>query len=350
MNILSSLQSTFKIATAITAVIATASLTNCGSGSASDDSTYTIRPKTLEGVTLTMPGDAASFEFIINLGSKTARNNGNTEFGGFIYNRISFSSLLNTIDNQTLTQHWPASIGSATYRYTAINDTSGEIILSAANVNHIDAEFPIPDNLHHYFDPVVTTNGTSSIRLIVSFEDNAGSVAEATVRMEDPDQPFLLDGSSTTSIFTGSFAAEGAPLAPNYNPVFDIENRVSKIALASLSGTNIIFTDSVDDSDNFTLQPSATATGVNFIDEIGQVAYLDDMGDIKIGAADYTYDRTAGTDSANLVLTGGTPDDGTIVLTFISGSSAVQEASGVYTTSSGKSGTFTVPTPIAATT
>ena len=349
MKILSSLKSTLKLATVASAVIATTSLTNCGGGSAADGlESATIRPKTLENVKLTMPGGAVSFEFIRNSASTGAGDNGMTEFGGIIYTKSDKSTDLTTIDNTVLTIHWAEGLEGTTYTYTAINDTSGEITITASNVNHTLEPFDPALRLHHLFDNAATTNGVSSARLIVSFEDNGGSAKDATIRMEDPDEPLAEDGAgpgSSTTVFGGTFTVNGTALPTNYNPNFDGPNRVSKIALASLHGKVIRFVDSTAAASNFTLLPIALASAVNDVDEIGQTTYLDSADQFVTDSADYTYDRTNGTDSGIMILTGTAPAAGTFVLNFLSPSTATQSASGVYSTSGGRQGTFTAQNP-----
>jgi len=65
-----------------------------------------------------------------------------------------------------------------------------------------------------------------------------------------------------------------------------------------------------------------------------------------INGADYTYEQVSETENAELILSGGTNNDGTIILTFTSPATDNQDASGTYTSTSttggSRTGEFTV--------
>ena len=347
MKILSSLKSTLKLAAVSTAAIATTSLTNCGGGgSASGDGEYTLRPKTLEGVTLSL-ANSVSFEFIRNSSSSAATENGDTEFGGMLYTANANAFTANSIDNFPLEIVWPTNIGPSFYTYSAINDTSGVIVVTASNFTFTGL---FPENSHNYFSNVaVDANGGSSARMIVSFLDNGGYADQADIRIEDPENPLadVNGGTVNSTVLTnGQFTVGGGALIASYNTNDDFDNRQSKMSLATIGGNTITFTDDTDTTDNFSLQLTSSATGSLDYDDLGQTVYFDDVGTITVGAADYMYQRILGTDNASLILSGGTENDGTVDLLFLSPFSDYQSSAGVYTTPSGNTGTFVIITTI----
>jgi len=326
MNILSSLKSILKLATVASTALITTSLTNCGGGSAGgDDESYTLRPKTLEGVTLQL-ANSVTFEFVRDSSSSAAINNGDTEFGNFLYTAASDTFTANSLDNTEEEIAWPSSIGSALYTYTAINDSSGVIVVTTSV---IDLKFGTNGD-HSYFSKD-DGNGNTSARMIVTFIDTGGFASTADIRLEDPEDPF-------TVLTSGAFTVDGGALSANYNIPID-DNRQSKLSPETIGGNNIIFTDDSDPTFNFTLVVGVGLSTIDY-DEIGETAYLNDMGDVTVNAAPYFYNRILGTDNASLILEG-TDNSGTTNLLFLSPpTTPYQTASGSYTTPNGRKGTF----------
>ena len=345
MKILSSLKKGLKFAAVATAIIATTSLTNCGGGSGGGGST-TVRPKTLDDVTLTMSGGNATFEFIRGSASGRAIDSNDIETGTFVFSSTSTRAPYRSVENGFVDVIWPRTVGVTAYTYRALNDTSGELTLAVGT----DTQWNIitggtigtftPD--YSYFDGRIVSGaaGPSSLVMLVSFDGSS----TAGIRLDDPDNPTAGTGSSST-FTTGSFTVGGQPLPANYNPTNSSTTQVSEFSLPEITGTNIEFVDTASTANSFSLLPTSTATTVS--GEVGQTIYRDNAGTALGGAADYSYALDAGTDNATMILSGGTPVDGTITLTYTSAASnsdgsQIQQAGGSYTTSSGRSGTFAV--------
>ncbi|MEO1857849.1 MAG: hypothetical protein ABGY95_10880, partial [Rubritalea sp.] len=297
-------------------------------------------------VTLSL-ANSVSFEFIRNSSSSAAIQNGDTEFGGFLYTAGATSFTANSIDSFPVEIVWPTKIGPSSYTYTPINDTSGVIVVTAT-----DFTFTAEGDHSYFSNDAVGSNGESSARMIVSFVDNGGYADRAEIRIEDPEDPTAdVNGGtvSSTVLTEGRFTVGSGALTANYNPNIDSDNRQSKISPAALGGNSIIFTDDVADGNNFTLQLTSSSNGNLEYDDLGTTVYLDENNQPTIDAADYLYKRTLGTDNASLTLTGtddSTPNiiNGTIDLLFLSPVTPYQTASGTYTTPDGKTGTFNVLT------
>ncbi|MFC5050356.1 hypothetical protein ACFPK9_07010 [Rubritalea spongiae] len=353
MKIPSSFKSTIKCATVTAGAILTTSLTNCGGGDG--DSDRTIRPKSLEEVVLTLGGQV-SFEFIRSSNSTNAENNGDTETGTFIYTVNASSSPTiqqNSINDFPITIGWPVSIGSASYQYTPINDSSGELLLTTNDSTFSNFSLAKVETDNNGNERVVNPGNHSywsgTVKLIVSWQDN-GNASSADVRMEDDSSTDVYVNSiggtpvtvSSTSLTTAQFTlATGGALPLNYDPPFDADKRDSKISPTSVGGNSIFFNDLSNSNKDFTLQLTSKGSVIGAqVDDSGSTVYIDHLGDTIINAADYTYDRVTGSDGAILELSGGSPQDGSITLEFTSADTDTQNAGGTYTTSNGDSGSF----------
>ena len=338
MKILTSLKSTFKLAAVAAAVLATTSLTNCGGGGGSGGGDATIRPKTLEGVTLSMSGNNASFQFLRSASSSTAQDNNDVETGSFLFNSQPVRAPYRSVENGFVDVIWPRTVGVTNYSFRALNDTSAELTLTVSSATQWDSiTGPIGTFTadYSYFEGTATP---SSLIMLISF-DGSGS---AGIRIDDPDSPLAGTGSSST-FTSGTFTVDGQPMPAGYDSS-NSNSQSGRLALSSITGTNIEFTDVIS-ANSFSLIPTATATSPS--GEIGQTIYRDSSGTAIGNAADFSYSVTSGTDIATLVLSGGTPIDGTITLTYTSTSASsggfqTQQAGGTYTNTSGGSGTFNV--------
>lgn len=330
------------------AAIAMAGLvfTSCGSGGGGDDGEdkVTIRPKTLDGVSLVMQGSVVAFEFIRGQSSGKAINDGDVETGSFFYGYRGHTMPNTEGLKFPIDVMWPYTIGPATYTYTPTNETSGEIILRSSGFFFDDlAGFGNSEFNHSYFSNEHTP---SSIRMLVTFESSGSVISHVSVRMEDPEVPWIDSGDpdipdfSSTTLSAGSATVGGAPLPVNYNPQDGGFEQHSKISAVKIGGYNVEFVDAVDPAKSFSLQLTSLIEDVDY-DDVGQTTYRDSDGDMVVSAAGYTYARIIETDNASLVMTGGTPQDGTTVLTFLSsGAIATQNYAGTYVTPNGDAGTF----------
>ncbi len=307
------------------ATAAVMTLTHCGSGSAGgDDSPPTIRPKTLDGLVLSLDTNA-TIEFIRNSGTSAAVLSGDVETGTFIYTPTASYNTIRAYDNLNGDQsnfRYPASVSTASYSYRAINESSGELTLTGTGT--IGSTYTgsaggeiLNESWIRLFvssSPQSNLSGSKVARLIISFTSSGSFVTSNTVTLSLPDSAFVttLD---TVRIPTAIKLTTGGAVPENYNPVID-PLAPSKIAPASLSGLLMVATNGTPDpTKDFTLQFVAHASGITGTsgsqpDEVGQLTlrvYNTDVPSILesvTSAANYTWKRTGGTDKGVLVLSG----------------------------------------------
>jgi len=332
--------------------MASLTLTGCGSGGGGgeDEGEPTARPKTLDNVSLTMPFGEVGFSFIRGMSSPKAVNDGDTETGTFIYTFARSSADYESVEGYTIKAVWPYRIGPATYTYRAINDTTGEITLTSSNFMFNDFPAGGSSIIHEFFsnyNAVGDPMPTSTIRMLVSFESTGSTITTTNMRMEDPDTPNIFGGGGPLDLISSSvlgtpiFRVQGSSLPYNYNPVEGPGDRHSKLSIEKLGGTNVEFTDDADVTQSFSMVFTTTGS-LPEIDDVGEASYRSNDGSVVISAAGYSYDRILGSDDALLVVSGGTPNDGTITMTATSVGTTTQDYAGTYVTASGRTGTFLV--------
>ena len=220
MKILSSLKSTFKLVAVSSAVLATTSLTNCGGGNSSDG-TATVRPKTLDGLKLALPGGTATFQFTRGRSSMNAEDNGDVETGSALYTGNNFDKDFITLGGQNMEVFFPESVGSASYAYTPINDNSGELRITAtAPLYDSDYWLEIDDKdssvywylfsrggSNDYYDPVTDTiievqlPTTSTIIINLNFDDKGGDISTLSNFQFAPESVLYSDSYSIIDSF-----------------------------------------------------------------------------------------------------------------------------------------------------
>lgn len=359
------------MACGLAAVGAAAALTSCGGGGggSEDDSPPTVRPKTMEGVVLTLDG-SASFEFLRSAGSSGAVYNNDVETGTFIYTPLLASDVLKFYDNlqgDKSNFRYPTIVNAASYTYHAINDSSGVLRLTGTGV--IDTTYTGTGStilngswirLFYSYSPASLVRNTNLAEIAITFSSNGVFVSSDTVTLRLPESP-VVGTLDTVRIPTALRLAIGTPVPPNYNPTFD-PNRPSRIAPATLANRLLSAVNSAsatDPSKDFTIQfvPEATIPGASLNEESTEVGhgllYVYDPAAVPPGpsavgiALDYTWKRIAGTDKGDLVLSN-VPDNpalpfdsilnGTITLSFMG------TQSGTYSSPAGAdvTGSFTL--------
>ncbi|GAA5495808.1 hypothetical protein Rhal01_01987 [Rubritalea halochordaticola] len=342
-----------KLCAASAVVGSSLTMTNCGGGVSASGSNFTIRPKTLEGLELTLDGPTLKLTFARSATSDSANKSGDSEFGSVLYNYDGDTQVHTSVASTPIDAVWPHNVGEISYEYVAINDSAGELRL---NVN--SADYIIENDAMHgvnrvgpnvnsdinvfYFSGDLTMSTT---RFLMTFTNDGSNLQKVAIRVEPDDETTVrvvnddndadftglltLDQLSFLTEGTLKIAASGGPVPTNYN-VFDNGNDlvVSSIPNASLSGRTVFFTP--DAADPFSLACAANASGAFDVDEIGQCIYREDGGTIITNSADYEYDRLPGLDAAELKLSQTLTIDGTYVMTYTSPESETQRAAGTY--------------------
>ncbi|WP_018969759.1 hypothetical protein [Rubritalea marina] len=357
MNTYAKLKPLGKLAAVTATTLAVTSLTNCGGGGAATDNTI-VRPRTLEQLVITYD-NIVTYEFIRSSASGKAYNDGDIETGSVLYTRIAAEQTHQTASNIDLDVSYPTSINGATYTYQAINDTSGQIQITFTGAEYsglglVDTSGNTPNGRSFTRSHTVnfgngsTTLQNSSSNFTSDFAPYgffSGGIFVASTNLDyDPSDASAVSRTIIANMETrtdsGNIPTAGYDLDP------DFVNRVSKVSPSSLNGYTFNFEDGSDPTDNFSLDFTKSAGLPGSFDEIGTAVFKDDTSTITVGSANYTYTRIGGSDSAQIVISGGTEQDGTIVVEFQSADTVDQNISGTYTTANGNSGTFTAPSQI----
>ena len=302
------------------AVVSTLGLMSCGSGKGDSGIPETARPKTLDEIILTLDGNVR-FEFVRNIGTPAAIQNGDVETGTFFY----------TLGGQQLRQfpnqggdesdtRFPDSISNASYTYQAINETSALLTLRGIGVNDLNTtgSFNASNGSFVFLfnsDSDGTVNNVVEIDLTFNTAGEIVNTGISTVRIPGSLSPEfdVVRMNSTVALLIGG----GVPY--NYLPIED-PLRPSKIAPESLDKRLIQFTNGIPDPTfDFSIQfiSDGTQIGTGVTTEVGQ-GFLRIAGAPQVDAIDYTWERIGGTDAGTLVITrSNTTFDGRYRLNFL---------------------------------
>jgi hypothetical protein len=278
-------------------------LNSCGSGKGGDP-TATTRPRTLDGIVLTLDTNVR-FELIRNIGTPAALANGDIETGTFFYSLggVQLRQYPNQGGDNSDTRY-PDSITNASYTYLAINETSGLLTLTGIGVNDLVTTGVFNANngsftfLFNSGSDLVVNN---VVELDLTFTSNGQTVVTGvtTVRIPGSLQPQY----DVIRVPTTIRLASGGLVPVNYNPTLD-PLRPSRIAPESLNQRNIVFTNGIPDP-NLDFEISFTRESVQTNNriptELGQ-GFLRVAGSPVVNAIDYTWTRIGGTDSATMVI------------------------------------------------
>lgn len=305
------------------AVVSTLGLMSCGSGKGDQTIPETARPKTLDEIILTLDGNVR-FEFVRNIGTPPAIQNGDVETGTFFY--TLGGQQIRQFPNQrgdTSDTRFPDSISNASYTYQAINETSALLTLRGIGVNDLNTTGSFnAGNLSFTFlfnsdslRPV--PNIINEVEIDLTF-NTAGQIVNtgiSTVRIPGSALPEfdVIRMNTSVSLLVGG----GVPY--NYLPIED-PLRPSKIAPESLDKRLLQFTNGIPDPTfDFTVQfiSDRTQVGTGTTTEIGQ-GFLRIAGAPQVDAINYTWERIGGTDAGTLVITrSNTTFDGRYRLNFL---------------------------------
>ena len=324
-------------------------LTQCGGGKGGEDLS-TVRPKTMDGITLTLDTNVF-FDFIGGMNSPRAINNGDVETGTFFYRRggsrfRKYPNARNTVSNSD----WPDGVNTPSYSYRAINASSGILTLKGVATGGLPS---VPAgqwenneswaSFFRYTSPWFDTNDTNTIVLDITFSDQGTIITSNVVTLRIPETEAEFATLDTLRINSTIRLTDGGGVPPNYNPTID-PDRPSRIAPETLDNKLMVATNGIPNPAlDFTLQFTRDSGGIGFgVDnEIGRVILRITTSPID-NAADYTWERIGGTDSGTLTLSNsGTFFDGAYNLDFIG------RENGIYTGDTPQqSGTFTIaPAP-----
>jgi hypothetical protein len=359
MNIFSALKSTFKLAFLSATILATTSLTNCGGGGGGgnkDDAT--IRPKTLDGLLLSMGPGAVNISFVRSASAKYANKSGQTENGAAVYTPIerirSYETVRDIIDTI-----WPLFLNNdLSYTYTAINDTSGLISLTGGDGIFGAEDLTVGDypvNLLYF----AATSETYNINITFGSDGNNLTDSLARIAPDDVLLATIVDDTGVSLVgynisdvtandpATFTFTDEqGQPVPVNYTTETNDDEQVSGISnetlhlrtLSILSDAVALAQPAVTESGAFSFTLDQSIGGIEF-DETGQANYEQPqliVGGVttQVGLSDsgtYTYKRILGTDRAEVRFNGAQINVTKITLDFIGKEGPFQRASGTYT-------------------
>jgi hypothetical protein len=276
---------------------------SCGSGKGGD-ATATTRPKTLDGLVLTLDNNVR-FELIRNIGTPGAIQNGDVEVGTFFYSLggVQLRQYPNQGGDNSDTRY-PDSISNASYTYQAINETSGLLTFTGIGVNDLNTTGGFNANngsFTYLFNSGSDFVPNNVVELDLTFSSNGQTVVTGvtTVRIPGSAAPQYDVIRVPTTIRLSS----GGLVPINYNPEID-PLRPSRIVPESLDNLRFQFTNGIPDP-NFDFTIDFTSESVITVDrvptELGQ-GFLRVAGSPVVNAIDYTWTRIGGTDSATLVI------------------------------------------------
>lgn len=359
MKILSSLKSTFKLATVSMAVLSTTSLTNCGGGGSASNENITIRPKTLDGLTLNISQNLMGFEFRKSRDSSIAEENGQIESGSAIYTNLLRNKVIPSITGKNIEVIAPNSFNSVAYQYTPINDNQGELRIVASGPTYpslIDFVDVLSDAYWLVIPRDAVVPGSDSTIVFNLTFGTDGSVISGIENLQMAPTALanadfielagsinVVDDLRVITTGTLNLAASNAAVPIGYSTI----NELSTLSNSTLNNRTILFTPGAGTTytvDFSTLNNNGLPQGA--FTENGTTLYRDNAGVITPDTGDYIYETIAKTDSATLTLSGGTAVDDIFTLSFTAIEAANQNAAGSYTTASGLSGTFTVNNPL----
>jgi len=307
----------------------------CGGGGGGEGaSEATVRPKTLDALVLKL-GGGVQLEFVRNSVSSGALKDGEEETGAFLYTSKMGAVNFRIYDNIGGSQSnlwWPQEVIGGTYKYRAVNSTSGVLTLKGTGTIQstyysvkgqvLNSSAVIPFIRGSFYDYYINGtyyyyyyyDSTNVVEIDLTFSSSGNSVSTNTVTMRLPESR-LVGSLDTVRVPSSITLNTGGAVPENYNPEID-PNRPSKVAPPSLHNLLISATNGTDVTKNFTIQfvkdgsytgPGNSSAGP---DEIG-TGLLRVAGSPVDVALDYTWRRIGGTDTAQLVLSN-IPDDPTL--------------------------------------
>lgn len=287
-------------------------LSNCG-GAGGDGGEPTIRPKTLDGITLTLD-NSARFEFVRNTGTSPAVSSGDEETGAFFYTSLVGNGNVKNYDNLNGDQSnvvYPLSVAIAKYTYRAINESAGVLTLTGTgNFSTFNLGNQIIANdsgafLFSQTSPLSAPTLSNTVVIDLTFTSNGSSVSVGTVTLSLPDSA-VVNTLDTVRILADAVLTTGGGIPENYNPPVDSTAPDSKIAPESFANLRMTATNTgiPDPAFDFSIQfvaDSVQNNGSSAPTELGS-GLLRVAGVAVDFALNYTWTRIPGTDTGTLVL------------------------------------------------
>ncbi len=175
----------FKAASSLLVGLSLASLTSCGGGGGGNDDDFTVRPSSLEGVTLTMVGTApggGAVSFTFNASDSTAdiSDTNPIETGGVVYNGGTTISNLEPISGVAdINAFWPTSVTNLSYTYEAVTDTIGSISITS----NAQPQYQTGVNIAASGTPHAFLNNGLSLNLIVTFQATGNVIGTSSINI-----------------------------------------------------------------------------------------------------------------------------------------------------------------------
>jgi hypothetical protein len=326
---------------------ACALLASCG-GSRGEDSGPTRRPKSLDGIVLTLSNNV-TFEFVRNAGTPAAVANGSFETGTFFY-RLGGAQVRQypNVGGDNSDTRWPDSISGASYVYRAVNNESAVLTLNGVGVNDLVTTGNFNANNGSFTFLFNSDSGgtvSNQVDVDLTFRSTGLNVDTDVATVSIVGSAFL-DTWDTIRVPAGVRLVSGAAVPENYDPVID-PFRPSRIVPESLTNSLYRFNHGgADPQFNFTLQFTRDLVGVggSTTTETGS-ALQRVAGSVTDVGVNYTWTRIGGTDTGRLVISGGNNTfDGGYILSFAGPDSGayVGQADDLTPDPAEVTGTFTV--------
>lgn len=344
---------------AATAVIGSSlTISNCGGGISGGNNESTVRPKSLSGLEITLDNNAATIQFVRSAISESAIKNGEFEEGAVRFDNNKQKVTRQMLSSTTFDVYYPVTTERITYKYTALNNSSGllQIICTNADFNKPINPDPTLQRISYYSE----TDTISTTNYFLTFASDGNTLTGTQVRVapntlfgndydaeawQGPNPglwiPFPVGSMEDVTYLIDAvmkIAGTNSPVPVNYDVVPDTTGNLdSTIAVNTLDQKTIFFIPDNPAFDEFSgIHTKGTVVNDPTLTEEGDVlVFLDIENNVQIGGGNYSYDKIPGTDDAELIYYGNTGHDNTYRLNFRSlesapGSTLTQRASGFY--------------------
>jgi hypothetical protein len=289
-------------------------LASCG-GAGGDEDANTIRPNTLDELTVTVDGASFTFHPYVN-------QIGGNEAGTFDFVRIG-NGLIDGYE-------WPTSAGETTYTYTIVGPNSADITLLSGDPG--GGSSPAPDLLQ---GPTATT-------ISILFEvDTQGNLRPYSAILKDP----AIGGGAGSLVIDGSISSPEGAVPANYRSkrqTQDEPDRQSAIAPQSINRDAYIFDFGID-GQLYLLHARTDLLGTVNPDqgtELGAALVSSVAFDPPNYEVNYSYRQPLGTDSGVLSLSPVVPGQPVVPVPVTLTLNFISPDQGTVVASDGRTGTF----------
>ncbi len=316
-------------------------LTSCGGGGgdSSQTSPATVRPKSLDGLSIIL-NNGMRLSFLKSTGAPSAATTGSTENGAVSYNLQGTNAQNSTnLDGAMSGYLAPNSIPNLSYAYTATNERGGTIIITAGGPPTFTAPLTGTFNNILTMPPSLwlsdsAANATAQVFIDITFSDDGSFITDVTTTFGPVGS--VSPGNDTSVTSASITLTTGGAVPVNFDVIPDTTSKSVKIP-SNLNGFVIVLNDTVNEN---RLQFVSSGV-VTLSDDIGNAVQTIDVNPANVGL-NYVYDRQIGADIADLDISNGNPAfEGSYVLTFnapFDFNLGVGE--GIFTADNGLAGTF----------